>query len=308
MQNNPNPQYSNENRKKRNHFNLLFTVLVAAAVAVAAGGVLLLMTLLGRPDENPREPQETTSSVSSTQSGKGTSSLAVSSAEETSSATASEKTSSSASSAASEIVLEGTRSAIKQNEDRLLVVVNNETKLPGTFKQNLVEFEDVQVDKSMKSDLSTMINAADNASCYIWVTYGYRTEKEQNSIYNANVKELQDDGKTKAQAEKLANETIQKGGTSEYITGLSIGLNTGGDDFAETSEYQWMVKNGAKYGFVLRYPKEKENITGVKYQPWRFRYVGKEHAQKMQKLGYCLEEYVTYLNRQNSSDSASRQG
>ena len=303
MQNNPNPQYSNENRKKQNHFNLLFTVLVAAAVAVVAGGVLLLMTLLGRSDEKPKDPQETASSVSAVQSGGDTSAISVSSSGETSSAAAS-----SASSTASEIVLEGTRSAVKQSDDRLLVVVNNETKLPSTFKQNLVKYENLQIDKAMRSDLNAMINAADNAGRYIWVTYGYRTEKEQNSIYNANVKELQDDGKTKAQAEKIASETIQKGGTSEYITGLSIGLNTGGDDFGETAEYQWMVKNGAKYGFILRYPKEKENITGVKFQPWRFRYVGKEHAQKMQKLGYCLEEYVIYLNRQNSSDSASSQG
>lgn len=67
------------------------------------------------------------------------------------------------------------------------------------------------------------------------------------------------------------------------------------DDFRETKAYTWLQEHAAEYGFVERYPKGKESITGIDYEPWHYRYVGKEHAQRMNELNMCLEEYVAFL-------------
>ena len=63
-------------------------------------------------------------------------------------------------------------------------------------------------------------------------------------------------------------------------------------DLKTTKAYEWLLENASDYGFVLRYPKEKEDITGIEYEPWHWRYVGPEHAKKMKEQNLCLEEYV----------------
>ena len=89
-------------------------------------------------------------------------------------------------------------------------------------------------------------------------------------------------------------------GTSEHNTALAADL-LGEDygwltqDFAKTDAYKWLIANCAKYGFILRYTKEKQDITGVIYEPWHYRYVGEKHAKKINQLGFCLEEYIDYL-------------
>ncbi len=69
------------------------------------------------------------------------------------------------------------------------------------------------------------------------------------------------------------------------------------DDFFKTKEYAWLVKNAANYGFILRYAKDKIDKTGVIYEPWHFRYVGKEHAPEIMASGLCLEEYISQLKK-----------
>ena len=89
--------------------------------------------------------------------------------------------------------------------------------------------------------------------------------------------------------------TIQAPGYSEHHTGLAVDFNDVEDDFRETEAYTWLQEHAAEYGFVERYPKGKESITGIDYEPWHYRYVGKEHAQRMNELNMCLEEYVAFL-------------
>lgn len=84
---------------------------------------------------------------------------------------------------------------------------------------------------------------------------------------------------------------------SEHVTGMALDITVWEhldlqEDFAQTEEYQWLIHNCWQYGFILRYPEDKEHITGVVYEPWHFRYVGKEAALEMQKNGMCLEEYL----------------
>jgi D-alanyl-D-alanine carboxypeptidase len=173
--------------------------------------------------------------------------------------------------------------------------------MPGTFRTNLVDAFDAQIDESMVDDFEALYAAGAAEGYYYWITYSYRSAADQSTLYDNYVSGLVESGMTEEEAKEEADRTVQDGGCSEYMTGLSIGLNTANDAFGETEEYQWLIENAADYGFVLRYPSDKESVTGVAFQPWRFRYVGKEHAQKMKELNLCLEEYVQYLNGQSGT-------
>lgn len=309
MQNGQTPQYPNENRKKRNKASVVFAVCVISAVALAAAAILVTMSLVTMPDR-PSDPDAPVTSAlpsdevsSSTASETGSMTVSVVEPEENSSKTESKENNES--SVVSDIELEGTTGEFVQSDDRLLVVVNNEVDLPESFKANLTEEYDATIDKSMVDAWEQLYDAGSKEGHYFWITYSYRTVKEQNSYYNSNVKSLMESGLSKKQAQAKADVTVQKGGDSEYITGLSIGVNTANDAFGETSDYKWLVENGPDYGFILRFPEGKEKITGMEYQPWRFRYVGKTHAKQMQKLNMCLEEYVQYLNDKETKKEAA---
>lgn len=90
-------------------------------------------------------------------------------------------------------------------------------------------------------------------------------------------------------------------GTSEHQTGLTVdiilrGVDSLSESFGETDAGKWLAENAHKFGFVLRFPKDKEDITGIIYEPWHFRYVGRTHATAMYEMGLCLEEYIEHLN------------
>ncbi len=72
------------------------------------------------------------------------------------------------------------------------------------------------------------------------------------------------------------------------------------DDFSATPQYKWLVKNCVNYGFILRFPDNKTQVTGMAYDPHHFRYVGQEHAVKMREYGMCLEEYASYIKQQSN--------
>ena len=75
-------------------------------------------------------------------------------------------------------------------------------------------------------------------------------------------------------------------------------LNGVTEDFDTTAEYRWLQENAEDFGFILRFPADKESVTGIRFEPWHYRYVGVEHAKEMNRLGMCLEEYIDYLNAQ----------
>ena len=99
-------------------------------------------------------------------------------------------------------------------------------------------------------------------------------------------------GKTREEAEKLTRQFINESNTSEHNLGLAVDFNNVKKDFEKTKAFEWLRANAENYGFVLRYAQEKEDITKVSYEPWHWRYVGVEHAQKMNEMGICLEEYI----------------
>lgn len=138
---------------------------------------------------------------------------------------------------------------------------------------------------------------------------GYRSYDYQEKIFDRKVNNLIKEGLTYKEAVEKAKKIVAMPGTSEHQTGLAIDLTNIDlakqkdpliEGFAATAHGNWLEENAHNYGFVLRYPKDKLSITQIIYEPWHYRYVGSYHGEKIKKLNICLEEYVLYLNTNNS--------
>lgn len=114
---------------------------------------------------------------------------------------------------------------------------------------------------------------------------GYRDYKYQVTLYNNYVNR---DGK------QAADTYSARPGFSEHQTGLATDINTIDNSFENTDEFKWLSKNAHKYGFILRFPKDKEKITGYEYEPWHYRYVGKSVASQIKEENLTLEEYYAF--------------
>lgn len=112
---------------------------------------------------------------------------------------------------------------------------------------------------------------------------GYRSYDYQGQLYNQLLQ---------AGRKGSGRPVLRPPGYSEHQTGLAFDLNSTADSFAYTPEAKWIAAHAQEYGFIVRYPKEKEAVTGYKYEPWHLRYLGKETAQAVYDSGLCLEEYL----------------
>ncbi len=135
------------------------------------------------------------------------------------------------------------------------------------------------------------------------VMSGYRSYSYQSQLFNSYVdREMKDDPSlTREEAEKITETYSARPGTSEHQTGLCIDMHnlaSAMKAFQNEEEYEWLVENSWKFGFVLRFPEGKTSVTGITFEPWHYRYVGRYHAYQMKELGMCLEEYVKYLDKQ----------
>ncbi len=131
----------------------------------------------------------------------------------------------------------------------------------------------------------------------VWVQSAYRSREKQEELYENSINKYLNQGKSQKEAERLTAEYINKPGSSDHNLGLAVDFNYVDDNFEDTKAFKWLKQNAEKYGFILRYPKNKEDITKISYEPWHWRYVGEENAKKMNELDMCLEEYIEYLNK-----------
>ena len=137
---------------------------------------------------------------------------------------------------------------------------------------------------------------------------GYRSYNTQKSTFqnwlNTEINNAKRDDPTLSDSEaydigySVASMYSAPAGASEHQLGLAIDVNVLEEYFGNTPEGKWLAENCYKFGFVLRYPENKTDITGYIYEPWHFRYVGRYHAEQMTELGMVLEEYVEYLDQQ----------
>lgn len=247
------------------------------------------------------------SSVSQTisQSISVSSSIAISSEQSksnsNSSKSLSKKSSSASKSAASETI------KTEAADDILLFLVNKQNEIPSDYKLTTKTVgspyaSSQQVNEIEYDNLISMFKTAKANGYNLWLWSGYRSVDKQTALFNKYVKEYTDKGYTQEAAEKAVNAFSARPRQSEHSTGFAnditsktfSGLN---QDFENTREFKWLNDNAAKFGFILRYPKDKVNITGYTYEPWHYRYVGKKHAQKIKELGMCLEEYINWLKK-----------
>ena len=181
--------------------------------------------------------------------------------------------------------------------DWRLTLANYENILPDDFQVEVEEIADDRLfDARAIDDLKKMINAMGrDGIANIWVQSAYRSVERQKELYDNSVQKYLKQGKKQEEAERLTDEYINKPGASDHNLGLAVDFNNVDNKFEDLDGFKWLQKNAENYGFILRYPKDKEEITKISYESWHWRYVGEEHAKKMNELNMCLEEYIEYL-------------
>lgn len=156
-----------------------------------------------------------------------------------------------------------------------ILIVNKSYSLPSSY--------DPGMNEEASAAFEQMQAAASDDGLFLYILSGYRSYSEQQYQYNIHV-----ENKGKEYADKVS----ARPGYSEHQTGLCMDINSTEDSFADTEEAAWLSENCTKYGFIIRFPKGKEEQTGYNYEPWHIRYVGVENSKKIAESGLCLEEYL----------------
>lgn len=182
-----------------------------------------------------------------------------------------------------------------------LLLVNEKNPLPADYdyESGLVsldgKYRNGQLDKisaQIEPYVKAMCEAAwaENVSLKVWSPY--RSYATQKTLFDNRVNGYINQGLSAAEAEKKALTINARPGTSEHHTGLAIDFNCANNSFEGMPAYKWMLEHAHEYGFIMRYPEDKTEITGVIYEPWHWRFVGINEAKKIKDSGLCLEEYL----------------
>lgn len=186
---------------------------------------------------------------------------------------------------------------IDRNDWRL-ILVNKQNPVPEDFEVKLAGITDSQkADERIIDDIYRMVDAAADDGVDLMICSAYRSYDRQKTLFNNKLNSLMREGMTYLEAYREGSRNVTVPGTSEHHLGLALDILTGSyttmdDGFGETDAGIWLAENAPEYGFILRYPKGKEEITGIVYEPWHFRYVGREYALDITERGVCLEEYL----------------
>ena len=177
--------------------------------------------------------------------------------------------------------------------------------LPEGFVQPSVTSIDSQgreIDSRIVGAYNSLVNAAKADGINLYPISAFRPHSTQVSLFNARVERARNEGYSDPVAEAARH--VAKPGTSEHELGLAVDFNSVDEEnFKNTAEAKWLAAHCAEYGFVIRYPEDKESVTGIIYEPWHVRYVGTENAKRMTELNMCLEEYVDYVDYVGSGNS-----
>lgn len=210
------------------------------------------------------------------------------------------------------------REAVFTTDKRYLVLVNATHGYGRTVPEGLVSartvsvysFGDYRICEIALQALTAMcLEAESDGIRGIDITSAYRSYDKQASLFETycDREQAKNPGLTRAQAAALVSRYSCPPGTSEHQTGLTVDLYDKNhmetrleESFADTAVGIWLAKNASRFGFILRFPKDKTGITGIDFEPWHFRFVGYEAAKEMERLGLCLEEYVAYLDSESA--------
>lgn len=178
-----------------------------------------------------------------------------------------------------------------------LLLINGEHALPDDYDTKVQEYL-VEIDKQYRNNdyvtqihrdvypyITAMVAAAQADGVDLRVWSPFRSYAIQNDLFQKQVARVGGD-------EQKAATIVARPGTSEHNTGLCADFNMADDAFESTPMYAWMREHAQDYGFILRYPKDKQNVTGVIYESWHWRFVGINNAKEINDLGVTLEEYI----------------
>lgn len=201
----------------------------------------------------------------------------------------------------SEAFSETAKEYVFDKNDWRLILVNKQHPVPEGYTVELETIKgSMQCDARIIGDLIAMFQAADEDGVNLAVCSPYRDISRQEWLFERKIKNYLKNGMSYMEAYSLASQIVMVPGASEHQLGLAIDINsdtyTSLDvGFADTEAGKWLAEHCWEYGFILRYPLGKEYITGVEYEPWHFRYVGKEAAKVITEQEICLEEFIEGL-------------
>lgn len=192
--------------------------------------------------------------------------------------------------------------------DWRLILVNNNVPLPEGYEVE-TQVADDNTGKELQTEAAEAYRRMDEAAAAegvdLMLCSGYRSVDYQTQLFEAEKQEYLDKGHSDQEAYDLAKTVVAVPGCSEHNSGLAADIVTPShqnldSDFENTDAFAWLSRHAAEYGFILRYPEDKQAITGIIYEPWHYRYVGPENAAAILESGLCLEE-VHGLSQQAGS-------
>ena len=198
-------------------------------------------------------------------------------------------------------------------DDWRLLLVNRWNPIPDGYTFELTQLKQGHaVDSRAYPDLQEMMDACRAAGLDPKICSFYRTQDKQQELYENKIQRLMDEGYSYERAVEEAGTVVAVPGTSEHQTGLALDIVSAGyqllDEAQEdTAEQKWLMEHCWEYGFILRFPEDKTEITGIGYEPWHYRYVGRETAEAIHKSGLCLEEYLQSLPSAETESAADAQ-
>lgn len=179
-----------------------------------------------------------------------------------------------------------------------LLLVNPWNEIPEDHSVELTWLKNNQaVDSRCYEDLQQMMDDCRADGLEPLICSSYRTMEKQMKLYNDMVERLKNQGYGNFEAAVEAGKVVAVPGTSEHQTGLALDIVDKSyqkldREQEETAVQKWLLQHSWEYGFILRYPEGKSNVTGIKYEPWHYRYVGKEAAEEIFRQELTLEEYI----------------
>ncbi len=184
--------------------------------------------------------------------------------------------------------------SISPETDWELILVNRSNPIPKGYDVKLTQLRNNQsVDSRIYPSLQKMFDDMRAAGLTPVISSSYRTAEKQQSLLDEKIADYQKEGHSDKEAEKLAKAWVAVPGTSEHQLGMAVDITSTDRNSQNPSIiWEWLMKNSYKYGFILRYPEDKEEITNTIYEPWHYRYVGKTAAKEIYERQICLEEYL----------------
>lgn len=182
-----------------------------------------------------------------------------------------------------------------------LTLINSENPIDDNYQITLTRLRNKQaIDSRCYPELQSMMDDCRAAGLSPIICSSYRTYEKQQDLFEQQVQEFINQGYGKSDAQKKAAGAVARPGTSEHELGLAVDIvdenNQRLNQYQENTAVQrWLMQNSWRYGFILRYPSDKTDITGIQYEPWHYRFVGKEAAKEIYENNWTLEEYLNQI-------------